>query len=75
MAAIYEEAHVGVFQVASVWAIVVTFAIAVTGPVSRAHLKPAMLLAFAFLRPSKPSDFQSLYPILFPNLLVPLQYS
>lgn len=41
---------VGVGQVAAVWSVAVTAAILVTGPISGAHLNPAMTLSFALLR-------------------------
>lgn len=69
VAAIYEGAHVGLFQVAAVWAIVVTIAIAVTGPISGAHLNPAMSLAFALLRPSKAFSFHKFLPYTFAQLI------
>lgn len=52
MSAIFDNALVGLFQIASVWIIAVTLAIAATGPVSGAHLNPAMSIAFAVVRPS-----------------------
>jgi MIP family channel proteins len=52
MSAIFTDSLVGLFQIASVWIISVTIAIATTGPVSGAHLNPAISLTFAWLRPS-----------------------
>jgi len=51
MADIFGGALVGLFQVAAVWIIAVTIAIATTGPISGAHLNPAISLAFAIHRP------------------------
>jgi glycerol uptake facilitator-like aquaporin len=51
MSAIFTGSLVGLFQVASVWIIAVTLAIATTGPVSGAQLNPAISVAFAMLRP------------------------
>jgi glycerol uptake facilitator protein len=44
-------ALVGIFQVAAVWIIAVTIAIATAGPISGAHLNPAISLTFAIFRP------------------------
>jgi glycerol uptake facilitator protein len=52
MAAIYENVYVGLFQIAWVWIIAVTLAIATTGPISGAHLNPAISISLSVLRPS-----------------------
>lgn len=62
MSAIYTSSLVGLFQVASVWIIAVTLAIATTGPVSGAQLNPAISLAFAWLRPSKSFGWSKVIP-------------
>lgn len=51
MSFIFGDALVGLFQVAAVWIIAVTIAIATTGPISGAHLNPAVSVAFAMYRP------------------------
>jgi hypothetical protein len=51
MSYIFAGALVGLFQVAAVWIIAVTIAIATTGPISGAHLNPAVSVTFAILRP------------------------
>lgn len=51
MSSIFADALLGLFQIASVWIIAVTLAIATTGPVSGAHLNPAISVAFALHRP------------------------
>ena len=48
---IFGGALVGLFQVAAVWIIAVTIAIATAGPISGAHLNPAISLTFAIFRP------------------------
>jgi Major intrinsic protein len=52
MSAVFDNALVGLFQIASVWIIAVTLAIATTGPISGAHLNPAISISFSILRPS-----------------------
>jgi MIP family channel proteins len=49
-AAVLTDAHVGLWQVASVWAVGVALAIYVTADISGAHLNPAITLAFAVVR-------------------------
>lgn len=46
-AAVCFDAFGGLFQIASIWGIGVALAIALTGPLSGAHLNPAITLAFA----------------------------
>jgi glycerol uptake facilitator protein len=41
------DAFDGLFQIAAIWGIAVALAIALTGPLSGAHLNPAITLAFA----------------------------
>lgn len=62
MSAIFSEALVGLWQIAVVWAIAVTIAIATTGPISGAHLNPAVSIAFALLRPSKAFGWSKVLP-------------
>lgn len=50
MSAVFKDALVGLGQIAAVWVVAVTIAIIVTGPVSGAHLNPAITIAFALLR-------------------------
>ena len=52
MSAIFTGSLVGLFQVASVWIIAITIAIATTGTISGAQLNPAISVAFAMLRPT-----------------------
>lgn len=49
-AAVLLDALSGLWQVASVWGVGVALAIVVTGPVSGAHLNPAITVAFAAFR-------------------------
>ena len=49
-AAVLTDAQVGLWQVASVWAVGVALAIYVTADISGAHLNPAITLAFALVR-------------------------
>jgi glycerol uptake facilitator protein len=51
MSYIFAGALVGLFQVAAVWIIAVTIAIATAGPISGAHLNPAISVTFAIFRP------------------------
>lgn len=51
MAAVFDNALVGLFQIAAVWSIAVTLAISATASVSGAHLNPAITIALAMLRP------------------------
>lgn len=51
MSAIFTNSLVGLWQIAVVWVVAVTIAIATTGPISGAHLNPAVSIAFALLRP------------------------
>lgn len=50
MSAIFTDSLVGLFQIASVWIIAVTIAIATTGSISGAHLNPAISFAFSLFR-------------------------
>jgi len=50
MSAIFTNALTGLFQIASIWIIAVTMAIVITGPVSGAHLNPAVSIVFALFR-------------------------
>jgi glycerol uptake facilitator-like aquaporin len=52
MSAIFFNALVGLFQIASVWIIAVTFAIVTTESISGAHLNPAVSISFALLQPT-----------------------
>ena len=49
-AAVLTNAQMGLWQVASVWAVGVALAIYVTADISGAHLNPAITLAFALVR-------------------------
>jgi glycerol uptake facilitator protein len=62
MSAIFGGALQGLFQVAAVWIIAVTIAIATTGPISGAHLNPAISIAFAALRPSSNFGWNKVLP-------------
>lgn len=62
MAAVYDDAHTGLFQVAAVWFIAVTVAVATTAPLSGAHLNPAISIAIVLVRPSY--NFSCLYKLL-----------
>ncbi|CAB9497655.1 Glycerol uptake facilitator protein-like [Seminavis robusta] len=57
MSAIFDDALVGLMQIAAVWVIAVTLAIATTGPISGAHLNPAVSIAMSLLRPSSSFGF------------------
>ena len=50
MSAVYTNSLAGLWQVAVVWAIAVTIAVATTGPISGAHLNPAISIALAVYR-------------------------
>mmetsp|Transcript_8938 Transcript_8938/g.24781 ORF Transcript_8938/g.24781 Transcript_8938/m.24781 type:complete len:324 (+) Transcript_8938:122-1093(+) len=50
MSAVYTEALVGLFQIAAVWIIGVTMAIATTASISGAHLNPSITLSFWLIR-------------------------
>ena len=52
-AAVLTDAHVGLWQVASVWAVGLALAIYVTADISGAHVNPAITLAFALVRRRK----------------------
>lgn len=62
MSAIFSDALVGLFQIAFVWIIAVTLAIATTGPISGAHLNPAISIAFAILRPCNGFGWVKVFP-------------
>ena len=49
------EAQVGLFQVAIVWGFGLSIAIALTGPLSGAHLNPAITIAMMAFRSFSPS--------------------
>jgi len=69
MSAIFTDALVGLFQIASVWIIAVTIAICTTASVSRAHLNPAVSVAFALVRPSKEFTWRKILPYSVAQLL------
>lgn len=50
MSAVYTNSLVGLWQIAVVWVIAVTVAIATTGHISGAHLNPAISIALAVFR-------------------------
>ena len=62
MSAIFSGELMGLFQVAAVWIIAVTIAIATTGPISGAHLNPAISIALAYLRPTKEFGWDHVLP-------------
>ena len=62
MSAVYTKALVGLFQIAAVWIIGVTMAIATTASISGAHLNPSISLAFVLLRPSRKFGWVKLIP-------------
>jgi len=68
-AAIYDGAHMGLFQIASAWIIAVTIAIATTGPISGAHLNPAMSIAFWLVRPTSVFGFGKLWFYMISQLM------
>lgn len=68
MSAIFCDALVGLFQIASVWIIAVTLAIATTGSISGAHLNPAISISFALLRPSSTFGWAKVIPFCIAQL-------
>lgn len=68
MSAIFCDALVGLFQIASVWIIAVTLAIATTGSISGAHLNPAISISFALLRPSSKFGWAEVIPFCVAQL-------
>ena len=68
MSAVYADALKGLFQIAAVWIIAVTLAISTTGPVSGAHLNPAISIAFAALRPSSHFGWRKVMPYIVAQL-------
>lgn len=62
MSAVYTDALQGLFQIAAVWIIGVTLAIATTGPISGAHLNPSISIAFALVRPSQDFNWRHVLP-------------
>lgn len=69
MSAIFTSSLVGLFQIASVWIIAVTLAIATTGTLSGAHLNPAISVSFAWLRPSKSFGWNKVLPYCMAQLV------
>lgn len=64
MSAVFTDALQGLFQIAAVWIIAVTLAIATTGPISGAHLNPSISIAFALLRPSPAFNWEHVLPYI-----------
>ena len=62
MSAIFTDSLVGLFQIAAVWIIAVTLAIACTASISGAHLNPAISLSLALWRPSPQFGWSKLLP-------------
>jgi len=69
MSAVYTDALQGLFQIAAVWIIAVTLAIATTGPISGAHLNPSISIAFAMLRPSPDFNWEHVVPYIIAQTL------
>ena len=62
MSAVFTGELVGLFQIAAVWIIGVTLAIATTANISGAHLNPSISLAFCLLRPTPDFGWLQLVP-------------
>ncbi|KAL7556293.1 hypothetical protein ACA910_017414 [Epithemia clementina (nom. ined.)] len=59
----------GLFQVAAVWCFAVTTAIATVGPISGAHINPAISLAFVVLRPGPQFNWPKFFPYVIAQIL------
>ena len=68
MSAIFTGSLVGLFQIASVWAIAVTVAICTTASISDAHLNPGISIAFAMFRPSEKFGWSKVVPYCLAQL-------
>ena len=69
MSALYTNSLVGLFQIASVWIIGVTIAIATTASISGAHLNPAISIVFALLRPTSNFNWKKVLPYSVAQLI------
>ena len=69
MSAIYTNSLIGLFQIASVWIIGVTIAIATTASISGAHLNPAISIVFALLRPTSNFNWRKVVPYSVAQLI------
>ena len=69
MSASITDSLEGLFQVAAVWCFAVTTAIATVGPISGAHINPAISLAFVVLRPTPEFGWPKFIPYVVAQVL------